>query len=95
MNETRYPLLHLRTWREYREISQAQLAEKSGVGRTTIARLETGKHEANGVTVAKLARGLEISREELLDAPQQTAPVVTGGRTADDRAVLSSGTASA
>jgi transcriptional regulator with XRE-family HTH domain len=67
MNETRYRLQHLRAWREFRELSQADLAEASGVGKATIARLEGEKNEANGTTVNKLARGLVISRDMLLN----------------------------
>ena len=83
MNETRYRLDHLRAWREHKEMSQADLALRAGVGRVTITRLEAQRTEANGVTVAKLARGLDITRDELFTEPpaSQKAPaIVTSGR---------------
>jgi transcriptional regulator with XRE-family HTH domain len=67
MNQTRYKLTHLRAWRERKHFSQAALAKASGVGKSTIIRLEIGHTEANGVTVEKLMVGLGISRDQLLN----------------------------
>lgn len=91
MNETRYHLPYLRAWREHRELSQAQLAERAGIGRATIARLEASKTEANGVTVTKLSRGLDLARDDLLHTSpeKQAAPVVTKSRKSRRRAALS------
>jgi transcriptional regulator with XRE-family HTH domain len=41
-------------------LSQEQLAERSGVARDTISKLETGRRKAYPTTIRKLAAGLEV-----------------------------------
>lgn len=53
-------LPHLRVIRLRAVLSQEQLAEKSGVARDTISKLETGRRKAYPVTIRKLAAGLEM-----------------------------------
>lgn len=54
------PLLRgLRQAREAKLLSQQELAEKAGVHKTTIYRLETGDVEAQYRTIRKLAAALE------------------------------------
>ena len=66
----KYSLPHLREWRAQRVLTQRELAERSGVDRIAILRLETGKTQAIPATVAKLAKALGISREQLVrEAP--------------------------
>jgi transcriptional regulator with XRE-family HTH domain len=60
----RFALL-LRTARQLRGLSQAQLAEVSGVTETTISRLERGEHRPQGRTIIDLARALDVSPEFL------------------------------
>ena len=79
------PLPHLRALRERNELTQVQLAERAGVGKSTIVRIEKGKQNANGVTVVKLARALGVTREELLAglislSPDSIAPAASAGR---------------
>lgn len=77
MGETqrRSGLLHLRAWREWRGLSQRELAARAHVSYTTISRLETGAERANWATLAKLAHGLGISREILLhEEPNSRRP---------------------
>lgn len=47
-------------------MSQEQLAEKSGVARDTISKLETGRRRAYPSTIRKLAAGLEVEPHMLL-----------------------------
>ncbi len=47
-------------------LSQEQLAERSGVARDTISKLETGRRKAYPTTVRKLAAGLEVEPQLLL-----------------------------
>ena len=53
-------LLHLRGLRQRAVLSQDQLAERSGVARDTISKLETGRRRAYPTTIRKLAAGLEV-----------------------------------
>ena len=53
-------LPHLRNFRRRAVMSQEQLAERSGVARDTISKLETGRRRAYPTTIRKLAAGLEV-----------------------------------
>lgn len=58
-------LPHLRSFRRRAVLSQEQLAEKSGVARDTISKLETGHRRAYPSTVRKLAAGLQVEPQML------------------------------
>jgi len=57
--------LELRRIREERGLTVEELAEKSGTSATTIRAVERGTREARGETVAKLARPLGLTFEEV------------------------------
>jgi transcriptional regulator with XRE-family HTH domain len=59
-------LPHLRSFRRRAVMSQEDLAEKSGVARDTISKLETGRRRAYPSTIRKLAAGLEVEPRMLL-----------------------------
>lgn len=65
-SQTRVGLEHLRTWRVWKGLSQAELATLAGVAKATITNLETGKTTANFATVGKVAKALDLTREQLL-----------------------------
>jgi len=56
----------LREIRESKYLSQRMLAERSGVSRPTIARLEAGGEEARYNTMHKLAAALGVEPGELV-----------------------------
>lgn len=58
-------LTRLRDLRLRAAMTQAELAERSGVARTTIIRLEAGDPDALPPTVKKLARALHVKPFEL------------------------------
>jgi transcriptional regulator with XRE-family HTH domain len=56
----------LRDLRRRAVMSQEQLAEKSGVARDTISKLETGQRRAYPSTIRKLATGLDVEPQILV-----------------------------
>ena len=61
-------LVRLKALRIRRALSQADLAEKSGVARTTINRLERELEEPYPSTIRKLAEALDVEPHELMEA---------------------------
>jgi DNA-binding XRE family transcriptional regulator len=50
----------LKAWREYRGITQVELASRSAVARDLIAQIETHKKQGSVTTLDRLARALSI-----------------------------------
>ena len=74
--------LRLRELREERGFSQYELAHESGVGRSTIAALETGERGAHPSTTRALARALRVTipdlyRDRITPPPLQERPART------------------
>jgi len=57
---------HLRRLREHKNFSQEQLALESDISTKTIYRIEKGEHNPTLITLLAIARGLEISIQELV-----------------------------
>ena len=74
-------LPRLRRIRQGAVMSQEELAERSGVARDTISKLETGRRGAYPSTIRKLAAGLEVRPQllmggvEYLDEPIEGVPL--------------------
>jgi len=62
----------LKRLREKRALSLTDLAEKSGVNRITIHRIETGKQKPMPRTIRKLADALQVGVEELTVSRRST-----------------------
>lgn len=76
-------LRNLRRLRLERLLSQADLAERSGVAESTINRLEQGKEAARFVTVRKLGAALGVDPRQLLDTSAgETGKLEAEGRVA-------------
>lgn len=58
--------LTLRQWREKRQLTQFNLAVKSGVSLASIAKAESGKQSPNINNVLKLLKALEIKFDDVL-----------------------------
>jgi len=56
----------LRDLRKRALLTQRELADKSGVGVTTIIRIERNQVEPHGRTIRRLAEALEVTPEELV-----------------------------
>lgn len=57
----------LRKARTRRLLTQAELAEKSGINPTTVVRVERNQAEPHFRTIRKLARALDVDPTELLE----------------------------
>ncbi|HYW37992.1 MAG TPA: helix-turn-helix transcriptional regulator [Terriglobales bacterium] len=55
----------LRIWRDYRKLTQEQLAKKSKVSRALIAAIETNRKSGSVSTWKKLGAALNVSWEQL------------------------------
>jgi transcriptional regulator with XRE-family HTH domain len=64
------PVPQLATLRKRAGLSQGELAERSGLTRTTVTRLEHGGI-ARYQTIDKLASALNTTRQRLIRAPRQ------------------------
>ena len=65
------PMVRLREVRERATLTQEELARRSGVGRATIAGLETGRRRAQPKTAHKLAEALGVELTELYGKSRQ------------------------
>ncbi len=59
--------MRLKQYREARGLTQEQLAEKAGVSRAYVARLEIGRHDPPLSTLEKLAKALKVKVGRLLE----------------------------
>ena len=59
-------MARLRELRRRRVLTLEELAEKAGVGRNTVWRLEHGLMGAQPRTIRKLARALDVEPEEMV-----------------------------
>jgi DNA-binding XRE family transcriptional regulator len=53
-------------WREYRQLTQQQLAEAAGISVPFLSQIETGKRKASIKVMAGLAKTLRIAMDELI-----------------------------
>jgi len=58
--------IRVKRLRERRDMTQEQLAERAGISRTYLARLETARQDPTLGTLEKLAKALKVKVTELL-----------------------------
>ena len=64
----------LELWRSRRKMSIQELADKSGVNRATVSRIERRVSKPYGQTLGKLAEVLQVDPSELVEVEQLTPP---------------------
>jgi len=57
----------IKALREQRGLSQEALAERAGITRGYLARLEIGRHEPTLTTLGKLAKALRVKVTKLIE----------------------------
>jgi transcriptional regulator with XRE-family HTH domain len=60
-------IMRLKKIRAQRRLSQEQLADKAGVSRQYLSRLEIGRHDPSLSTMVKLAKALKVKMGELVE----------------------------
>ncbi len=75
-NLSRYLAKNLGALRERRRITQAQLASLSGIPRSTLTYLESGRGNPSLANLARLSETLQVRLEELLAKPHDESSLV-------------------
>ncbi|MDB5971948.1 MAG: family transcriptional regulator [Hydrocarboniphaga sp.] len=57
----------LLAWREYRDLTQNQLAAQAGISKPYLSQIETGKRKGAAATLKKLAAVLQVPMDVLAD----------------------------
>jgi transcriptional regulator with XRE-family HTH domain len=60
-------LTRLRLWRERKALSQQELAERAGITRAALSRIESGQAEPHPRTTRKLAKALGLQPDDLME----------------------------
>lgn len=55
------------------DLTQKELAERSGITQAHISRLENGEYNTSSVTICKLAKALDIPVTKLIEAADRKA----------------------
>jgi len=66
------PQHYLRAWREYRRLTQEQLADKLGTTKGVISLLESGERGLSGKWLRRLAPPLKVQPGWLIDKDPET-----------------------
>ena len=56
----------IRVWREYRGLSQAELAAKAGISASYLSQLEAGKREGRVEILSAIASVMDVSLDDLV-----------------------------
>jgi len=57
----------IKAWREYLNLTQAELASKAGMKQSALARLETNTAKPRKSTLLKLAEAMGVAVDQLID----------------------------
>jgi len=68
----------LKEWRKLRSLTQWELADKSGVGYASIARIETGRQDPTVGMLTRLAEALGIDVVDFFTEPRRSDPHGSG-----------------
>lgn len=56
----------LRVWREYRGLTQQQLADAAGISKPYLSQIESGKRKGTAEVLAAIAKALDLSVDDII-----------------------------
>ncbi len=56
----------IKVWREYRKLTQQQLAETAGISKPYLSQIETGKRIGTAEILSAIAKALNVSLDEVV-----------------------------
>lgn len=56
----------IRVWREYRGLTQQQLADKAGISKPYLSQIESGQRKGSTEVLAAIAKALDLSLDDLI-----------------------------
>jgi DNA-binding XRE family transcriptional regulator len=59
----------IKVWREFRDMSQQQLAERAGISKPYLSQIENDKRRGTTEVITAIAKALKISIDELVPQP--------------------------
>ncbi len=66
----------IRVWREYRGMTQPQLAKVAEISVPYLSQLESGKRRGSTDVLSAIARGLALTLDDLIDLRATTPPAI-------------------
>jgi len=57
----------VKVWREYRGLTQQQLANAAGISKPYLSQIETGKRKGTTEILSAIAKALDVSLDEVVD----------------------------
>ena len=61
----------IKVWREYRGLTQQQLADKAGISKPYLSQIETGKRTGTTEILSAIAKPLDVSLEEVIEREKE------------------------
>jgi len=57
----------IKVWREYRGLTQQQLADAAGISKPCLSQIETGKRKGSTEILSAIAKALDVSQDEVIE----------------------------
>ena len=61
----------IKVWREYRGLTQQQLADKAGISKPYLSQIETGKRTGTTEILSAIAKSLDVSLEDVIEREKE------------------------
>ena len=58
----------IKVWREYRGLTQQQLADRAGISKPYLSQIETGKRKGATEILSAIAKALDVSLDEIIES---------------------------